>query len=65
MVGKPLNRTEYLNLTEMLKGCINRMCVTHDQIELSMLYESANEYLHRLYFASEHRIHQSRDKKEE
>lgn len=63
MVGKLLNRQEYLNLAEMLKGCINRMCVTRDQTELSNLYESANEYLHRLYFASEHRIAENSNKK--
>ena len=29
------------NEEEMLKGCINRMCVTKDAIEFNAMYESA------------------------
>ena len=36
------------NEEDMLKGCINRMCVTKDMMEFNAMYKSAIDRINRL-----------------
>ncbi|GEM_PF-5221138 len=62
MVDNLLSHREYLDLSNMLRSCINRMNVTNDQNELSKLYKKAGDCLHDLYSASECRIAENSNK---
>lgn len=53
MLDKPLSRQERDNTIDLLRGCINRICVTDDKLELVRLTGSATCYISRL---SESRI---------
>lgn len=57
-------REEILNEVDMLKGNINRMCVTDDLGELLARYKYACDRLNILVIASGERI-RNKDKKEE
>lgn len=47
------------NEEDMLKGCINRMCVTDDVIECRVMYESALNRLLNIYELCDRRIIES------
>lgn len=53
MLDKPLSRQERDNTIDSLRGCINRICVTDNKLELVRLTGSATYYISRL---SESRI---------
>lgn len=45
---RTLTKEELQNIDhdeDMLKGCINRMCVTNDSLEFNAMYESAQRRL--------------------
>lgn len=48
LMDKPLSNQEKFNNVDILKGCVNRICVTDDVYELFNLIGSASVYLHRL-----------------
>lgn len=48
MLDKPLCRQERDNTIDLLRGCVNRICVTDDKRELVRLMGSANYYISRL-----------------
>lgn len=48
MLDKPLTRIERDNEIDLLKGCINRICVTDDEKELIRMIGSANYRISRL-----------------
>lgn len=48
MLDKPLRRRERDNTIDLLRGCVNRICVTDDKLELVRLMGSANYYISRL-----------------
>lgn len=45
---KVLSRQERDNMIDLLRGCVNRICVTDDERELIRLMGSANHYISRL-----------------
>lgn len=53
---KHMTQKEYLNMAEMLKGSINRMCVTDDSQELFVCSTFVQDGIIRLYHASVERI---------
>lgn len=42
-------RKQIQNIASMLEGCKNRMCITDDESELSLLYTSLNLYAADLF----------------
>lgn len=48
MLDKPLCRQERDNTIDLLRGCVNRICITDDKRELVRLMGSANYHISRL-----------------
>lgn len=48
MLSKKLSSKEKDNTIDLLRGCVNRICVTDDLKELIGLIGSANYYISRL-----------------
>lgn len=42
--------------TDMMEGCINRMCITDDRDELLSLYASLTLYASKLYYLNRERL---------
>lgn len=48
MLDKPLSRKERDFEIDLLRGCVNRICVTDEKLELVRLVGSANYHISRL-----------------
>lgn len=48
MLNKVLSYQERDNTIDLLRGCVNRICITDDKRELVRLMGSANYYISRL-----------------
>lgn len=45
----------------MLQGCMNRLCISHDNDELKDLYISATYYLNMLYYENLRRLEKEKE----
>lgn len=51
-----LRRQKIENAYDMLRGCMNRMCITDDIYEFNSLYERADYYLKQLFELNKKRL---------
>ena len=51
-----LDLDQIYNSENMLKGCINRMCVTDDIVEFSRMYNSAISHLSNIFKVNYNRL---------
>lgn len=51
-----IERRQIDNAYDMLRGCMNRMCITDDVYEFESLYKSAGFHLKRLFELNKKRL---------
>lgn len=51
-----MKRQQIENAYDMLRGCMNRMCITDDVYEFESLYKSADIYLKQLFELNKKRL---------
>ena len=44
LLDNSMTRKEIYTATDMLEGCVNRLCVSNDQLEIVRMVEFINDY---------------------